>query len=278
MGDAILKKFIYNNKVYEVERFEEIYIEKNPSVYEVIRILSGVPLFLEEHYTRLLNSGRILGYDVEITYEELKGMLSRMINLNDIKNCNIKIVINSFEATTKRIYCFFVKSPYPEENLYLKGIETVVYKATRANPNAKVIYKNMREKINGLLREKNCYEAILLNEQEQITEGSRSNLFFIKDNIIYTALKEDVLIGITRIRILELCTKNNINFLEKEISLKDLDTFEAAFLSGTSPKILPINRIDEILYNCDNELLRRLMRIYNLEIENYVSNYELDSK
>jgi branched-chain amino acid aminotransferase len=272
MSEAIGNKFIFNNSVYEVGEFEKIYAPKGPLVYEVIRIQRSVPLFLEEHYKRLLNSGKLLGYEIDISFDEIKEILLRMVNLNNIKNCNIKIVIAARESTPKNSYSFFVESPYPEESLYLTGVETVIFRATRTNPNAKVIYKNMRDEINNLLKKKNCYEAILLNERDEITEGSRSNLFFIKSNILYTTPKKDVLLGITRGRILELCSKNNIDFIEQVIHLDDLNNFEAAFISGTSPKILPINRIDGNLYQCTNELLIRLIDLYNLEIENYISD------
>jgi branched-chain amino acid aminotransferase len=272
MKEAIFNKFIFNDNVYKVDNFEEIYGENSPSVYEVIRIFKSVPLFLEEHYVRLLNSSRLLGYSIDISFEEIKKTISRMIYLNNITNCNIKIVINSFEEVNKNLYVFFVKSSYPKDSLYLLGIETFVYKATRENPNAKVIYKSMRDDINRLLEEKNCYEAILLNEREEITEGSRSNLFFIKNNTVYTAPRNSVLIGITRDKILELCKKDNINFVEKVIHLNELNSFNAAFISGTSPKILPIKKIDGNSYQCNDKLLKRLIDIYNLEIENYVSN------
>jgi branched-chain amino acid aminotransferase len=270
MSEAIGDKFIFDNNVYNVNEFEKIYAPKGPSVYEVIRIQSSVPLFLEEHYKRLLNSLRILGHETDISFNEIKEMLSRMVNLNNIKNCNIKIVITSKEPVSENIYIFFVESTYPEDTLCITGVETVIFKATRENPNAKVIYKNMRNEINALLKEKNCYEAILLNEKKEVTEGSRSNLFFIKNNIVYTAPRSDVLLGITRGRILELCSKNDIDFIEQVIHLDDLSDFEAAFISGTSPKILPINRIDGNLYQCNNKLLLKLIDLYNLEIENYI--------
>jgi branched-chain amino acid aminotransferase len=113
-----------------------------------------------------------------------------------------------------------------------------------------------------------------VNCSGEITEGSRSNLFFIKGNSVYTSPSKDVLMGITRQRIISICRKNGIGVNETAILADQVEFFDAAFISGTSPKVLPISTIDDYKYSTDNSLLLNIMEIYNNEIQNYINNHK----
>lgn len=269
MGDAVLKYFLYNDNKYSTPDFDKIYKDNAPSIYEVIRIIDGVPLFLEEHFQRLKSSASILGTEINLSFEGVKNNIEKMIQLNNVSNYNIKIVVNNF-AQSIDYYFFFIKSSYPDEELYKKGIKTFLYDSMRENPNAKVINKNLREEVDKLLPKKDCYEALLVNKSGEVTEGSKSNVFFIKGEKVYTPPKGDVLMGVTRQRIIKLCTENSIDVIEAPIHSRDLGSYEAAFISGTSPKVLPISNIDNISYSTSNETLLKVMNVYNMEIEKYI--------
>lgn len=261
MGEAVLKYFLHNNKDYSVNEFDNIYKEISPSIYEVIRIINGKPVFLEDHIERLNNSAKILGIDFAIDIEEIRNQIIYLSTLNDIQNYNVKIVVNNF--SNPDIYLFFIKSVYPSNEAYEKGVKTTLYKAIRENPNAKVINSTLREKINKHLEENNLYEAILVNNFDEITEGSRSNIFFIKGNTLYTAPKEDVLVGITRIKVIEIAKKLGLEVVEDKIKVTQISEFEACFLTGTSPKVLPISNIDNNVYNEENSILKSIMAEYD---------------
>lgn len=269
MGEAVFNSFIHNGNIYDTKEFDNIYRDSPPSIYEVIRIIDGIPLFLEEHYQRLKNSAEIIGNEISMSFENIKSNIDKMIKLNNISNYNIKIVVNSFSQNTD-YYFFFIKSSYPDENLYRLGIRTFLYDTIRENPNVKIINKSLRKEVDALLSKNNCYEALLVNSSGEVTEGSRSNLFFIKDGRVYTSPPEDVLMGITRQRIIKLCTENNIEVVEVPIYSKSLNSYEAAFISGTSPKVLPISVIDDISFSTSNKTLLKVMEIYNMEIDNYL--------
>jgi branched-chain amino acid aminotransferase len=270
MSEAVLDNFIHNGTVYRVSDFDNIYTNAFPSVYEVIRIMNGTALFLEEHYERLINSASLLGFSIDITFEEIKQNILQIIKINKVSDYNLKIVINNLDSPGKKSFYFFIASNYPTEEMYQKGIYTILFNAVRDNPNAKVIYQDLRDEINYALKEKKAYEALLVNSKGEITEGSRSNTFFIKSNIVYTAPAKDVLLGITRQRIINILKANNITVKEDVISVGSLNEFDAAFMSGTSPKVLPISSIDNLKLSVQNSLLIRIMELYNTEIMNYL--------
>lgn len=271
MSEVNLNYFIYNGKIYKSEEFERVYVEDSSSVYEVLRVNKSIPVFLEEHYERLLNSGKIIGYDINLSFKGLRHQISSLIEKNNVIDHNIKIVINNLNTKKPNIYIFFIKTSYPDNSLYIEGVKTFIYNAQRDNPNAKIINTNLRSTINALLKEKDCFEAILINSDGYITEGSRSNLFFIKDNTLYTPKGENVLLGITRRKIIELSNKNNIEVKEEHIHVNSLKVFSAIFISGTSPKVLPICKVDNLQFDTKESLLLKIMDIYNREISDYLA-------
>lgn len=276
MPEAQLNYFQFNNKIYNTTEFDNLYKDFFPSVYEVIRIIDRVPLFLEDHYTRFMNSLKLASgsSNYDIKYVDIEKSINNLIKLNNISNCNIKIVVNNIGHDKNNEYYFFIKSIYPDKSLYDEGIKTFTYNAVRNNPNAKIINQDLRDTVNRLLKEKNCYEALLVNDNDEITEGSRSNMFFLKGKTVYTSPVGDVLPGITRQKIIKLLRENEIEFKEEPILENGIENFDSAFMSGTSPKVLPISYINDIKFSIKNELLQKIMKIYDDEITSYIKSHK----
>ena len=119
---------------------------------------------------------------------------------------------------------------------------------TRENPHAKIFRKDYAQTISKIRSDSQAFEVILVDEKACITEGSRSNLFFIKNDVVITAREDDVLLGISRLELCKLLLKLNIALEMRTIKETELAEFEACFLTGTSIKVLPIATIDTIHY------------------------------
>ena len=165
---------------------------------------------------------------------------------------------------------FNIKHSYPSEELYKTGIKTIVYQGERTNPNAKVVDSSFRSKVIEEIKKSNAFEAILVNNNGFITEGSKSNIFLIKDNTLFTPPLEAVLPGITRGKIIYVAKSIGIDVDETDVRFEDFKDFDAAFISGTSPKILPISYVNDIKLNVENELMRKLIKEFDRQIELYV--------
>jgi len=265
------KKLIHNNIAKNISGFNLKKVSGITSAYEVIRIINKIPLFFKDHYERLLQSLELLNIKVKISENELIDSINFLIQENKISNGNIKILVNYFE-TEKNIYYYFIKHFYPLKCYYKNGVNTIIYNAERINPNAKSILFNLRQSVDKEKLLKKVYEVILVDNNNYITEGSRSNIFFIKDDVIYTPPLHQVLGGITRKHVFNVCLKNNIKLIETKIKKNKLNNYSSAFLSGTSPKILPIKKIDEIKYNPNCDLLIKIIKEYDNVIINYLNN------
>lgn len=266
MSECLNKYFILNNEMKSCDEFDENLLSEGKSLYEVIRIIDGKPLFLQKHLERLKNSANIVNMKLWLTENEIKERIVKLTKENSISIGNVKFIFNFNKNNT--FLAYFVKHHYPSEEDYKNGVKTIFYHGERKNPNAKVINMDFRTAVDKEIKEKNAYEAILVDRNGYITEGSKSNIFMIKGKTVITSPLEAVLPGVTRGTIMELCSKMSLELKEEKVHYKDVKDLDALFISGTSPKVLPISKVDDIEFNSSqNELVLEIMEEYSKEVK-----------
>ncbi len=274
------KFFLFNDELRESEQFNQEIINHGTTIYELLKVKDCTPVFLEKYLQRVNNSLRLIGRQGWISNETIVAKMSLIIHANCVTDeDHLKVLIsfdNDFFAPPQDfITLFFTTVPLPSKLEYNTGVRTVSLNATRYLPNAKIYQPSLRKLTEQMIESQDIYEVILLNEQGYITEGSRSNIFFIdKDNNLITPHLDDVLPGITRSNVIELAKRNDVNFLERKIHYRELPRFDAAFVTGTSRKILPLQSIDDHRFNPQNRLLRNLIDWYENMIQDYVKSHK----
>lgn len=270
--ECIKKYFIRDSKLVETSLFNENILKQKGIVYEVFRVVDGIPMFLEKHINRMENSLKLLGKEMPYNYEEIRAQIKGLIKENDVKVGNIKLLYDSLNKE-ENLLAYFIEHSYPTEEMYKNGVKTILYFGERENPNAKIINTSFRQGVNEEINKKNAYEAILVNREGYITEGSRSNIFIVKNDIVYTSTVKTVLPGVTRGTIIELCNNNNIIVEEIDFKYTDLSNIDGIFMSGTSPKVLPINQVGDIKVDFSNEsIISRIMDLFSTNMEKYIEN------
>lgn len=258
----IYNYFVFNGEIKSVSAF--IPSENEGGIYEVIRVFAGVPLFLDDHLARFYKSADISGKTIKYSSLEIHSFLKLLIEKDNIQEGNILISCKTnFKA-------FFIDHKYPTELDYKNGVRCGILHAERENPNAKVFQTTVRLQANNLISENVFYEVLLIDKKGRITEGSRSNVFFIKGNAISTPKAKKVLLGITRQKTLECANKLGYKVNETNVYLSDLAQFDAVFLTGTSPKILPIKQVEELKFDSQNSVLRILMERFDSMIAEHI--------
>ncbi|MCT4606865.1 MAG: aminotransferase class IV [Marinisporobacter sp.] len=271
-NEAFLDYYIDNGKECKTENQEAFLKISPPIVYEVIRVIDGVPLFLEEHLERMRKSATLLDVLIEKSDEAIKNEINRLIKINHCNNMNVKLLCSNLKEGKQDFLVYFIKSNYPEKEIYEKGIHTILYDCERKNPNAKVINTSFREHVNEQIKKYDAFEALLVNKEGIITEGSRSNMFFVKDQEVFTAPPKDVLLGVTRNRIMKVCKDLNIAVKEEAIRVGDIKNLTGAFMSGTSVNVLPVRSIDDrALDSVHNQIILKISKGYIQEMENYIN-------
>lgn len=270
-NDAMLKSYIFNGETYKADDNTGFKKYESISIYEVLRVKKGVILFRQDHLDRLKKSAEMLGFKLNKSKEEISDEMDRLVEINDANNHNIKLVCNNLEKNDQDFLTYITEGSYNLEDVPKEGAKAIIFKAERSNPNIKTIDASQRDLINKELEENNALEALLEDEDGNITEGSRSNMFFVKNNKLYTAPSSKVLLGITRSKIMEICDKNNIEVIEEDIHKSELEKVDGIFMSTTPIGVLPIIAIgDKKLNSANNEIIRKVVNEYEELTEEYI--------
>jgi len=234
-------------------------------VYEVIRIVKGVPLFFTDHYHRLLHSCSLIGYVPSVDPLVLLREFRDLTEKNRIREGNILMKIAFTGADEKQVIAF-IPHHYPTDDEYRKGVRVDFLPAQRNNPEAKV-EQNVRERANQMLQSTDGYEVLLVDPDGGITEGSRSNVFFLRNNRLVTAPLNRVLKGITMAKVLEIAETEHIPVVFSAVKIDDLGRFSSAFLTGTSPRILPIATAGPYSFSVDHPVVETIRKRYDEMME-----------
>jgi branched-chain amino acid aminotransferase len=237
--------------------------ETGACYYEVMRVMDRSCLFIEDHLKRLQTSVSLSGLKYEFNIQDVTSIIRELIRKNELIDGNIRLVLLAKESHPPVLYSYCIPFSYPAQELYEKGVPTAIFKIVRNNPNIKQYNPVYQQQMQDFISKMNIYEALLLDDRNCITEGSKSNIFFIRKECVLTASGEQVLKGITREKVIGLCSKLNYKFIESPISIDTLPSMEAVFLTGTSPKILPVNRIDQVTFPTGHHMMKNLMAAYD---------------
>lgn len=269
MINIVSNKNVMNNKIISKEEIELYLNEESAKIYEVIRVIEGRPIFLKEHFDRMNESIRLSGTKGSLNYDDFKSSTELLIKENLFKNQNIRV---SYYFKNEPVTLFyFIESYYPSKEEFNGGIHTVTVKIERENPNIKSFQKDFKDKVTKAMEENNAFEAILINNDDTVSEGSRSNIFFVKNNKLITSPDGAVLLGVTRNKVISVCEENSIEVEKRTIDFRELNNFDGAFITGTSNDVLPIKTIDEMVYNSsENEVVKRVSGLYLGEVRKEV--------
>ena len=272
MKENLGRYFIINNYLRSSTRFNPQFLNRGKNIYEVIRVIRGKPLFLEDHFNRVVNSAELSRLKIWYDQNMLRENLRNLISANKLQIGNIKFVFH-FEREKKYNYFFAYPVPYSYPSLddYNFGVSLLTHQFQRPQPNVKNWFPDFRAKTAELKEKNEVFEILLVNDEGVVTEGSQSNFYIVKGNRIITPPKNIILPGITRKYVFRICKEQNIEIKEQNFKVFDVLNSESAFITGTSPKILPVSEIDGKRFLVKNFMLQKLMNEYDKVVEDYIS-------
>jgi branched-chain amino acid aminotransferase len=270
MNECYGKKFILNGELYQSATFDISLVNEGESVYEVIRVVRGNPVFFDDHIERLKSSVRLQHKKMLADSETLRADIITLFKYDKHREVNLKIVFN-FKKNEVNYLVYFIEPIYPSEEQYAKGVKGILFFAERKDPGSKVIDHKLRSSIFHKLIVTGGYEALLVNDEGMITEGSRSNIFFLRGNKLYTAPDDLILSGITRKHLIEICRSNKIEISFECVRADKISEYDAAFMTGTSPMVLPFSFIDETRFKVDIPVMKQLRKLYIDRVEESIS-------
>ncbi len=266
--------YLLNKELLRCTDIDFIFDTAPYQLYEVMRSIKGVLVFIEDHLERLRQGINKLGFLENYSENSLRQELSRLLIANHYREGNIKILCY-FQGGELKVAAYFIQHSYPSQRTYNEGVKLVTFSIERTDPQVKQISINnlIQKKIEEKKKDTRAFEILLIDNEQYITEGSKSNFFLVKGNEIYSAPSHRILAGITRKYVLFIAEKVGIKSTFKNIHLEEIKEYDAAFICGTSPKILSVKRINDINFNVNNSIVSLIKNEYNTIIEEYILKY-----
>lgn len=268
-----MKYFILNDELKSSCDFDPSQLRLGPNIYELIRIIDAKPLFIEAHIDRFYQSALFNGIQLNFEPEYLLIRIKNLIESNHLRQANIRFQYNISTSGTALFHAWITPFYYPSIEQSQQGVKLGLFTSSRENPQAKSAFLAARQEADAFLENKDIFEVLLVRQNELISEGSRSNIFFIKDDRVITPEASLILEGITRKYILQLFQDHGIEVEEGNIYKSELKAFDAAFLSGTSLGVLPISDIDDIPFDSGHPLIKKISRLYLEKVELYIKEF-----
>ncbi len=232
-------------------------------VYENIRLRNNKVYFLTEHLKRLLHSAKIIELKHQFTAKATAQWVKGAITKNQIASANIKILL--IGGAEPQLYIMLLAPQYPDKKIYREGVRVCAYKYERFLPQAKTLNMLPSYLAYNQAKKAGAYDALFVDNQDNATEGTRSNFFVIKNNIIYTTPAQKVLDGVTRRTVILCAKKNGYKIVEKDLKLREIFKYDGAFLTNTSGKIVPIRSLESPKakkFEAVCEEIKRLIKLY----------------
>ena len=225
-------------------------------VFEGIRAYDDKVLKLDEHLTRLYASAKAINLKIPLSKEKFKEAILQTIRKNNLKNSYIRVVVTRGHGTLgldprkcPKATVIIIASYIPP---LFEGVNaTAIIACTRRNaitalsPMIKSLnyLNNILAKIEA--NRANVNEAIMLNQNGTISEGTGDNIFIVKDGTLITPLSTAaILMGITRGIAIQLALDEKIKVIEREITVHELITADESFMTGTAAEIAPLVEVD----------------------------------
>ncbi|EGL16146.1 MULTISPECIES: branched-chain-amino-acid transaminase [Paenibacillus] len=228
-------------------------------IFEGIRIYGGNIFKCKEHLDRLYDSAKSIMLNIPLSYQEMQDALVETIRRNELRDGYIRLVVSRGPGdlgldprrSPKASVIIIVEqlSIYPEE-AYINGLKTVSVSSRRnipdaVNPKIKSLnyLNNILVKIQSNLA--GVGEAIMLNSQGYVAEGSSDNIFIIKRGVVFTPpCYIGALEGITRAAIIEICERKGYTLKEEPFTLHDVYVADEVFFTGTAAEVIAVREVD----------------------------------
>ena len=264
-------------------------------VFEGVRAYEtsdGPAIFrLEDHTNRLFESARLIGMKIPYNAEELNDAQSKVVKINNLKNAYIRPMCfygsegMGLRADNLKVHAIIAAwdwGSYLGDDKILNGIKvkvtdfpkrcekSMLHKA-KASGNYLYSMLALKDALNS-----GFDEALILDVDDNVNEGSGENFFMIANNTIHTPKDATVLNGITRQTVMKIARDLSYNVEETNISVDDVKSSNEAFFTGTAAEVTPIIQVDNVKINNGKpgEITKKIQKIYFDTIRGKVDEYE----
>jgi branched-chain amino acid aminotransferase len=245
------------------------------AVFEGERAYSGNIFKLREHTNRLINSGRILAFDIPWTAEQIDAACKQVLEANGLTEAYVRPIAwrgseqLSVSAHDTKIHMAIACWPWP--NLFgadrMKGVRLGLADWKRPHPEtAPTASKAAGLYMIGTLAKHDAMaqgfdDAMMLDWRGNVAEATGANVFLVIDGDVHTPTPDCFLDGITRRTVMSIAKRRQMKVVERAIPREDLGRATEVFLAGTAAEVTPVRQIGEHTYT-PTAITETLLRDY----------------
>ena len=259
------KYSIHNGKLIKSDKakisVDNIEFTYGFGVYENLKVRNGKVYFLVEHVERLFHSASQIGLAHDFTRENIEEWILQLVKKNKIDASNIKMLL--IGGKKPDLYITVLTPKFLDKKFYKQGVKVITKEYERYLPQVKSLNMLPSYLIFSEAKKQDAFDALLIDKNNNIVEGTRSNFFVIKDKTLYTTPVESVLDGVTRRTVIDCAKKNSYSVIEQYIALEEVFNYDGAFLTNTSGKIVPIRQVDDKSFDEVCVDLKNLIKLYS---------------
>jgi D-amino acid aminotransferase len=254
-------------------------------VFETLRVYSGRVFRLESHIKRLFKGLDVLGLENKADVCFLENVVKSLIGKNRLNDASIKLI--AFREECPGVdplpglkACFLIipgSFDFERKKYCEKGISAAIVSIRRnlSSPHVFIKSLNFLENILGRreAHERGFDEAVFLNNHEMVTEGSISNIFIIKDSVLFTPpAAAGILKGITREVVFEIAKDLGIKCCEEYFKADYMLTADEAFMTNSLMEIMPLRELEghQLGDTCPGSKTADFMRRYRKKVDQEV--------
>ena len=261
-------------------------VQGGDAVWEGLRVYKDGIFCLDRHLTRLQESAKALAFADIPSKSQIKSAIFSTLEANGMRDeTHIRLTLTRGEKVTSGMdprlnqkgSCLIVLAewkPLVYDNE--KGIRVITSSQRRNNPqflDSKIHHNNLLNNILAKIQANvaGVDAAIMLDENGFVSELNDTNLFMIKNGIIYTPYADNCLQGITRQLVIEMANDLQIPLFEKNLSLTEFYNADEVFACGTMGELTPVFEIDgrKIENNWEEKIMEVLRKAFHDLIPQY---------
>jgi branched-chain amino acid aminotransferase len=227
-------------------------------LFETLRTYEQKPFRLEDHVARISNSAHYFDIPFRYTSQQIRQIIEQLLTGNNLKDAYIRMTLSRGvgvnglipKGTCTPTFVVHAKPliTYPAL-LYKTGVSLITSHIRRSATCPISCHKTLNFLTNYLIKreatEKGAHDALILNTDNFIAECAVSNIFVVEKSAVITPpLKANVLPGITRKIVLDLCKENGIYVLEELFGMERILGANEVFITNSLMEIMPVSRID----------------------------------
>ncbi|MHC4737622.1 MAG: aminotransferase class IV [Planctomycetota bacterium] len=225
-------------------------------LFETMRSYNGVVFCLKDHLDRLFFSAEALSIINTYDRKYIKDAIYEVLKANKLTDARLRLTLTSGpmgrsdEQAKSTVLITATKfDPYPSE-YYTNGCLAVLcpFRQNPVDPTYGHKTINYFPRMLGLqlAREKRAVEALWFTVDNRLAEGCISNVFLVKDSVLYTPpIKTPVLAGVARKTVCQSALKNSIKLVEKDLCIDDCLSADEIFITNVIMQIMPITRLEK---------------------------------